>query len=55
MASMIPIRLAPETPSSERRMYELLRDRLPDDWTVIHGQRFSGSCETWGPGSGRRA
>ena len=40
MASMIPPDLAPETPRSERRIYALLRDRLPDAWKVIHGQRF---------------
>ena len=40
MASMIPHVLAPETPNSERRMYELFRDELPGTWKVIHGQRF---------------
>lgn len=40
MASMIPPALAPETPDSERRIYTLLRDRLPGAWKVIHGQRF---------------
>ena len=40
MASMIPHVLAPETPNSERRMYELFRDKLPGAWKAIHGQRF---------------
>ena len=40
MAQMIPSFLAPETPSSERRLYEQLRGVLPDSWTVIHSQRF---------------
>lgn len=40
MASMIPHVLAPETPDSERRMYELFRDKLPGAWKAIHGQRF---------------
>ena len=37
---MIPSFLAPETPSSERRLYERFRAVLPDSWTVIHSQRF---------------
>ena len=37
---MIPSFLAPETPSSERRVYDRLRVVLPDSWTVIHSQRF---------------
>lgn len=37
---MIPSFLAPETPSSERRLYERFRGVLPDSWTVIHSQRF---------------
>ena len=40
MANMIPPVLAPETPDSEKLMYTLLRDRFPDTWKAIHGQRF---------------
>ena len=40
MASMIPRVLDPDTPNSERRMYELFRDKLPGAWKAIHGQRF---------------
>ena len=40
MAQMIPSFLAPETPPSERRVYERLRAELPYSWTVIHSQRF---------------
>ena len=40
MASMIPHVLVPDTPDSERRMYELFRDKLPGAWKAIHGQRF---------------
>lgn len=37
---MIPPAPAPETPDSERRIYQLFQGRLPEAWTVIHGQRF---------------
>ena len=37
---MIPPGPAPETPASERRLHEAFRTRLPEDWTVIHSQRF---------------
>ena len=37
---MIPPSIAPETPNSERRVYEQLRESLPDSWTVVHSQRF---------------
>ena len=37
---MIPANPAPETPASERRLYELFRRDLPSEWTVIHSQRF---------------
>ena len=40
MAQMIPPSVAPETPSSERKVYERLQYCLPDTWTVIHSQRF---------------
>ncbi len=40
MARMIPPRLAPETPDSERRVYERFEFALPSTWTVIHSQRF---------------
>ena len=40
MARMIPPRLAPETPDSERRVYERFEFALPSAWTVIHSQRF---------------
>ena len=40
MARMIPAIPAPETPHSERRIYEQFRTDLPATWTVIHGQRF---------------
>lgn len=40
MAHMIPSLLAPETPSSERRLHGRFRTVLPDSWTVIHSQRF---------------
>ena len=37
---MIPRRPAPETPDSERRVYEQFQATLPATWTVIHSQRF---------------
>lgn len=37
---MIPPGCVPETPPSERRLYEAFREKLPEDWTVIHSQRF---------------
>ena len=37
---MIPSLVAPETPGSERKVYERLQNSLPDSWTVIHSQRF---------------
>ena len=40
MARMIPRRPAPETPDSERRVYEQFHCTLPATWTVIHSQRF---------------
>ena len=40
MARMIPPTLAPETPDSERRVYERFEFALPSTWTVIHSQRF---------------
>ena len=40
MAKMIPSRPAPETPASERRVYQRFQSELPDNWTVIHSQRF---------------
>ena len=40
MAKMIPSRLAPETPASERRVYQRFQSELPGTWTVIHSQRF---------------
>lgn len=40
MARMIPPVPAPETPDSERRVYERFRSELPDTWTVVHSQRF---------------
>lgn len=40
MARMIPPVPAPETPDSERRVYERFRSDLPDTWTVVHSQRF---------------
>ena len=40
MARMIPPRLAPETPDSERRVYQRFEFALPSTWTVIHSQRF---------------
>ena len=40
MARMIPPRLAPETPDSERRVYQRFEIALPSTWTVIHSQRF---------------
>ena len=40
MARMIPPSPATETPSSERQLYERFQADLPDDWTVIHSQRF---------------
>ena len=40
MARMIPASPAPETPDSERRLYERFRTDLPAEWTVIHSQRF---------------
>ena len=40
MARMIPDRPAPETPASERRVYRRFREELPEDWSVIHSQRF---------------
>ena len=40
MARMIPRRPAPETPDSERRVYEQFQATLPATWTVIHSQRF---------------
>ena len=40
MARMIPASPAPETPSSEGRLYERFRTDLPAEWTVIHSQRF---------------
>ena len=40
MARMIPPSPATETPASERQLYERFQLDLPDDWTVIHSQRF---------------
>ena len=40
MARMIPPRLAPETPDSERRVYQRFEIALPSAWTIIHSQRF---------------
>ena len=40
MARMIPPVPAPETPGSERRVYDRFQAVLPDAWTVIHSQRF---------------
>ena len=40
MARMIPPSPATETPPSERQLYKRFQLDLPDDWTVIHSQRF---------------
>lgn len=40
MARMIPPVPAPETPESERHVYERFQSVLPNEWTVIHSQRF---------------
>ena len=40
MARMIPPRLAPETPDSERRVYQRFQLAPPPAWTVFHSQRF---------------
>ena len=40
MARMIPPTPATETPPSERQLYERFQWDLPDDWTIIHSQRF---------------
>ena len=40
MARMIPPVPVPETPDSERHVYERFQSVLPDAWTVIHSQRF---------------
>ena len=40
MARMIPPRPAPETPGSERYVYERFQSTLPPTWTVVHSQRF---------------
>lgn len=40
MPRMIPPRPAPETPASERQVYERFESALPASWTVIHSQRF---------------
>ena len=40
MARMIPPVPAPETPDSERRVYQRFQSVLPNEWAVIHSQRF---------------
>ncbi|MEQ8690775.1 MAG: AAA family ATPase [Pseudomonadales bacterium] len=40
MARMIPEDLAPDIPSSERYVFNRLKESLPDNWIVIHGRRF---------------
>ena len=37
---MIPTEPDPDTPASERYVFDRLRDRLPDDWTVLHARRI---------------
>jgi hypothetical protein len=37
---MIPSEPEPDTPDSERYVFGRLRERLPDEWTVLHGRRF---------------
>jgi hypothetical protein len=40
MARIHPAHPDPGAPASERRVFERLRDGLPGDWVVIHGQRI---------------
>ena len=40
MARMIPSEPDADTPDSERYVFGRLRDRLPDDWSVLHARRF---------------
>jgi hypothetical protein len=39
MARIYPAHPDPGAPASERKVFERLRDGLPGDWVVIHGQR----------------
>ncbi|MEW6321230.1 MAG: NERD domain-containing protein [Acidobacteriota bacterium] len=43
MATLIPVLLDASTPAAERRVAEALRDQLPADWVVVHGQRLATS------------
>ena len=38
---MLPSAPDPETPHSERRVFEQLADSLPTEWTVIHSRRIT--------------
>lgn len=41
MARMIPSQPDPDTPGSERRVFECLADALPHGWVVFHSRRFT--------------